>query len=314
MASSFHHVPVMCGQILDLFEPGLAGPDPLMLDTTLGLGGHSLAALTRFESLRLIGIDRDPQALSIAEDRLSPFAGRVELHQTTYDHLDEALNGRRPAAILFDLGLSSMQIDSTERGFSYAWDSELSMRMDGDDDQLTAADVVNTYTVGDLASIFRRLGDEPHALRIASAIVARRDREPFTSSSDLVATIIEATPTVQRRSGHPAKRVFQALRMEVNHERESLQSALPKALRALALGGRLAVLSYHSGEDRIVKRLFQEAVTDRVPSGLAIVPDQYQAQFRLVVRSGLQPSPTEMNDNPRSRSARLRVIQRIKEK
>jgi len=307
-----NHVPVMCDQILDLFAPSLNTPGAICVDATLGLGGHSLAILGRFDSVTVVGIDRDPQAIETATARLSQYANRFEAHQATYDEISAILDGRKADAILFDLGLSSMQIDSTPRGFAYSADAPLNMRMDADESRLTAADVVNTYPVEDLVRIFRMYGEEKYAVRIAQAIVTERAHEPFSTSARLVDVIASATPQAQTR-GHPAKRVFQAIRMEVNDERTLLERALPTALDSLNIHGRMAVLSYHSGEDRIVKQVFADAQSDHVPPGMAVVPQQWQARFRLVVRGALKPSDDEMMSNPRSQSARLRVIERVKE-
>ena len=306
------HVPVMCDEILDIFAPSLATPGAILVDATLGLGGHSLAALERFDTITVVGIDRDPQAIEAATRRLAPYAGRFEIHQAIYDEISTVLDGRRADAILFDLGLSSLQIDSAPRGFAYSADAPLNMRMDADESQLTAADVVNTYPPEDLVRIFRMYGEEKYAVRIAKAIVDAREEEPFSTSARLVDVIASAVPQGRTR-GHPAKRVFQAIRMEVNDERTHLEKALPQALESLNLGGRMAVLSYHSGEDRLVKHVFAQAQSDQVPPGMAVVPAQLQARFALVVRGAVKPSDDEMMSNPRSQSARLRVIERIKE-
>ena len=306
------HVPVMCSQILDILAPPLSAPGAILVDATLGLGGHSLAALSRFDSVTVIGIDRDPQAIEAATRRLSPYEPRFEIHQAIYDEIDTILDGRRADAILFDLGLSSLQIDSTPRGFAYSTDAPLNMRMDADESRLTAADVVNTYSLEDLVGIFRTYGEEKYAVRIARAIVDARAQEPFSTSARLVDVIASAVPPGQTR-GHPAKRVFQAIRMEVNDERTHLEQTLPKALESLNLHGRMAVLSYHSGEDRLVKQVFSQAQSDRVPPGIPVVPTQLQARYRLVVRGALKPTDDEMTSNPRSQSARLRVIERTKE-
>jgi len=306
------HIPVMCGEILTLLAPSLSVPGAILVDATLGLGGHSLAALERFDSVTVIGIDRDPEAIEAATRRLAPYAERFEIHQAIYDEIPEILGGRRADAVLFDLGLSSLQIDSAPRGFAYSTDAPLNMRMDADESRLTAADVVNTYPLEDLVHIFRMYGEEKHAVRIAQAIVDAREHEPFSTSARLVDVIASAVPPGQTR-GHPAKRVFQAIRMEVNDERTHLEKALPRTLESLALNGRMAVLSYHSGEDRLVKQVFARATSDHVPPGMAIVPDGSQARFRLVVHGALKPSDDEMTANPRSQSARLRVIERMKE-
>jgi len=284
-----------------------------MVDATIGLGGHTQAALEQFPCLHVIGIDRDPQALELTRQRLATVADRLETHQATFDQIPQILADRQADAILFDLGVSSLQIDSPARGFAYSVDTPLSMRMDNGPG-LTAADVVNTYTTAELTRIFLRYGEDKHASRIAKAIVSARDDQPFATSAQLVEVIAAAIPLGRPRSGHPAKRVFQALRMEVNNEQEILIQAVPAALTCLKLNARMAVLSYHSGEDRIVKRAFAEATSDQVPPGLVIIPPQYQAQFRLVTRGAVKPSTSEITQNSRSKPARLRVIERIKEK
>jgi len=303
----------MCEEVLSLLTPVLNRPGALLVDATLGLGGHASLALAAFPGLSLVGIDRDPQAIASARDRLAEFTGRYEIHQATFDRIPEILAGRPASGILFDLGLSSLQIDSGERGFAYAFDAPLSMRMDQDQAGLTAADVVNTYSAEELARLFWTYGDERHARRIADAIVAARQAEPFSTSARLVSVIAAAVPATATRSGHPAKRVFQAIRMEVNDERHLLEQGLPAGLACLGLHGRAAVLSYHSGEDRIVKRLFAQAQADQVPPHLAVVPEPNQAKFRLITRGAVKPGAPEMAANPRSQSARLRVIERIKE-
>ena len=309
METSYKHTPVMCEEILDLLAGCLDQPGALLVDATLGLGGHAHAALERFPFLHLVGIDRDPLAIEMAHGTLGQFLDRFETHLVTYDQITEVLDGRRADGILCDLGVSSMQIDSPQRGFAYAYDAPLSMRMDGDDEQITAADVVNTYSLDDLIRILRIYGDEKHAVRIARAILDERDRQPFVTSARLVSTIEAAVgPT---RSGHPAKRVFQAIRMEVNDERSCLVKALPACLGALAPGGRLAVLSYHSGEDRLVKQAFARAAADQVPQGMPVVPEHYRAGYQLVTRGAVKPSAAEVARNPRSGSARLRVIQKV---
>jgi len=313
MTMTYAHTPVMCEEILTQFEPALSVPDAVMVDATLGLGGHTKAALERFPGLTVIGIDRDPQAIEAATKNLGELAPRLEVHQANYDQLSVILGARRVQGVLCDLGLSSLQIDSFPRGFSYSVDAPLSMRMDGDDSQLTAADVVNTYSFEELTRILRVYGDERYASRIARALIAEREREPFTTSGRLVEVISAAIPARDTRSGHPAKRSFQALRMEVNHERESLKTAIPAALDCLAVNGRMAVLSYHSGEDRLVKQVFAQACSDKVPPGMPIVPANYRARFALVVHGAMKPTNQEMETNPRSHSARLRVITRIEE-
>lgn len=313
METSYQHLPVMCEQVVSLLAPVLDSPNAVMVDATIGLGGHTLAALERFTSLRVIGFDRDPQAIEATQNRLVGVGDRLEIHQTNFDQIREILDGQTVDAILFDLGLSSLQIDSPDRGFAYSFDAPLSMRMD-DGPGLTAADIVNTYSAKELTGIFAGYGEEKHAAKIALAILEARQSRPFTSSAQLVDVITASIPFGRSRSGHPAKRVFQALRMEVNDEQSALSRTIPAALECLKLSGRVAILSYHSGEDRIVKRAFLKASLDQVPPHIAVVPKQYQAQFRLVTSKAIKASPEETMQNPRSKSARLRVIERIKPK
>lgn len=309
------HVPVMVDRIVDLLAPALADGGTYV-DCTLGLGGHAHAILTACPSARLIGIDRDADALAIAGERLADFGDRVHLAEAVYDELPDVLaeaGTPRVAAILADLGLSSLQIDRRERGFAYAVDAPLDMRMTQASGP-TAADVVNTYEPADLVRILRRYGEERFADRIVRRLVDERAREPFTASGRLVAVIGEAIPAAARASGgHPAKRTFQALRIEVNRELEALEGLLPAALAALRPGGRLAVLAYHSLEDRPVKQAFAEASTDTAPRGLPVVPPEHRARFTLLTRGAERPGGQEQNENPRAASARLRAITRNEE-
>lgn len=311
------HEPVLCSRITELLAPALADPGSIYVDGTLGLGGHARAVLRSCPQARLIGIDRDPQALEVAGERLAEFGDRVTLVQAVYDELPDVLDDLgldHVQAMLLDLGLSSLQIDRTERGFAYAVDAPLDMRMNNTTGR-TAADVLNTAPAGELATILRRYGEERFADRIARAIVAERDREPFTMSGRLVEVIANAIPAAARHSGgHPAKRTFQALRIEVNEELDALEGVLPAALDALAVGGRLAVLAYHSLEDRAVKQIFQAASHDRAPRGLPVVPPELQPEFTLLTRGAERPDASEVDSNPRAASARLRVALRIKEK
>lgn len=310
------HVPVLADRILELLGPALAEPGSIYVDGTLGLGGHAEAVLSAFPNAVLIGIDRDPQALMLAGRRLEPFGNRVQLFHATYHELPEVLaeaGVKAVQAICLDLGLSSLQIDSVDRGFAYATDAPLDMRMNPEE-ELTAATILNTWSAGDLARILRIHGEERFAARIADAIVAARAGEPFTSSARLVSVIADAIPVAARHTGgHPAKRTFQALRIVVNGELDSLSGVLPAALAALAPGGRLAVLAYHSGEDRLVKRALAAAAKDRVPAGVPAVPAGYEAEFRLLTRGAERPSNDEIALNPRAASARLRAITRNQE-
>lgn len=311
------HVPVMCARIVELLGVPLRAPGAVYVDCTLGLGGHAEAVLTACPDASLIGIDRDRHALDAAAARLEPFGGRVALFQARYDELPEVLAeaGRpRVQAILADLGLSSMQIDRTERGFAYRVDAPLDMRMD-DTQALTAAELLNTASAGELTGILRRFGEERFADRIARRIVAERAAEPFAGSARLVRVIEQSIPAAARTAGggHPARRTFQALRIAVNDELVALAGLLPAAIDALAPGGRLAVLAYHSGEDRLVKNALRDAATDRAPRGLPAVPPELRARLVLLTRGAERPGDDEVRNNPRAASARLRAAERIDE-
>ena len=307
------HVPVMAARIVELLAPALAGGGTYV-DCTLGLGGHARLVLEACPQARLVGIDRDADALAIARERLAPFGDRVALYEAVYDELPDVLaedGTPHVQAIVADLGLSSLQIDRRERGFAYSVDAPLDMRMTQAAGP-TAADVLNTYEARDLARILRTYGEERFADRIARRIVAERATEPFTTSARLVQVLTDAIPAATRATGgHPAKRTFQALRIEVNRELEALEGLVPAALAALAPGGRFAVLSYHSLEDRLVKKAFAAATTDTAPRGLPVVPAEHRAGFRLLTRGAERPSPGEEADNPRAASARLRATERL---
>ncbi|MDR1264532.1 MAG: 16S rRNA (cytosine(1402)-N(4))-methyltransferase RsmH [Propionibacteriaceae bacterium] len=314
------HRPVMMERVLELLTPALSHPKAVLADLTLGLGGHAAAILEACPEARLIGLDRDGQALELARRRLAAFAGRTRLVQAVFDRLPQVLAQAgigQIDAVLLDLGLSSLQIDSPERCFAYArpqaGDAPLDMRMDATADGPTAADIVNTWPVSDLARLLRQKADEIHARRIAEAIVAARQEAPLTTTGRLAEVVDAAVPPAARhRSGHNAKRTFQALRMAVNRESEALEAVLPAALAALASGGRIVVLSYHSGEDRLVKRVLAAAAQDQAPLGLVTVPDHLAARFRLLTNGADKPCPAELAANPRSTSARLRAAERLR--
>lgn len=321
-ASDFGHVPVLAQRCVELLSPALTryhsdGSDAVLVDATLGAGGHAERFLTELPGLRLIGLDRDPSALDIARERLSSFGERVTLVHTRYDGIADALaesgygTVESVDGILFDLGVSSMQLDKAERGFAYAKDAPLDMRMDPSS-PLTAADIVNTYSEAELAGILHRYGEERFARRIAAHIVRRRTRTPFTSTAELVALLYEAIPAPARRTGgHPAKRTFQALRVAVNDELESLRTAVPAALDALVVAGRIAVMAYQSLEDRIVKRLFADATASRTPPGLPVELPGHGPLFRSLTHGAEKADAAEVERNPRSAPVRLRALQRI---
>ncbi|MBY0442152.1 MAG: 16S rRNA (cytosine(1402)-N(4))-methyltransferase RsmH [Mycobacteriaceae bacterium] len=321
-SSDFGHVPVLVDRCVALLTPALtrhdsAGWGAVLIDATMGAGGHAERFLTDLPGLRLIGLDRDPTALATARTRLARFADRVTLVQTRYDGIVAALTQSGCPAVqsvdgvLFDLGVSSMQLDRIERGFSYAQDAPLDMRMDPES-PLTAAEIVNSYDRATLADILRRYGEERFAGRIADHIIRRRARSPFTSTSELVELIYDAIPAPARRTGgHPAKRTFQALRIAVNEELDSLNRALPAALDALTEGGRMVVLAYQSLEDRIVKKTFADAVTSRAPAFLPVELPGYEPRFQLLTRGAERADPAEVELNPRSAAVRLRAVQRV---
>ena len=310
------HDPVLLARIVELLSPALSQPGSVYVDGTLGLGGHARAILTACPNAALVGIDRDADALAVAGERLAEFGSRVHLVRARYDELPGALQGAgvsKVQAILLDLGLSSLQIDRTDRGFAYSVDAPLDMRMD-DRSPLTAAEVVNTYTQQELVRVLRTFGEEKFADRIARAIVARRQAKPFSRSADFVAVVQGAIPMAARKTGgHPAKRTFQALRIEVNQELDSLAAVLPRAIEALAVGGRFAVLAYQSLEDRLVKDAFRSGATDTAPRGLPVIPQAYLPELRLLTRGAERPEEQELARNSRAAAARLRAVERIKE-
>lgn len=311
------HTPVLLDRCVELLAPALHRDGAVVVDATEGMGGHSEALLERFPSVRLIGLDRDTDALRIAGDRLARFGDRVHLVHTVYDGITGALASAgvdRVDGILFDLGVSSLQLDEADRGFAYAQDAPLDMRMD-QTAGTTAAEIVATYSEGNLRRIFERYGEEKLAGRYARAIIEARGRAPLTRSGELVDVLVAATPAaVQReRSGHPAKRVFQALRIEVNAELAVLERALPAALDALNVGGRIVVMSYQSLEDRLVKRVFADASASTAPSGLPVELPEHAPRFRLLVRGAELASDEERERNPRAKPVRLRAAERVRE-
>ena len=315
------HIPVLLERCVDLLAPALTrtaadGSGAVLVDSTLGAGGHAERFLEQFAGLRLVGLDRDPDALATAGRRLARFGDRVTQVRTRYDGLADALEGAGFKAagsvdgVLFDLGVSSMQLDRPERGFSYAHDAPLDMRMDPEA-ELTAAEILNTYDRRELTDILRRFGEEKFASRIAGFVVERRARTPFTRTGQLVETLYDAIPVPARRTGgHPAKRTFQALRIAVNAELDSLATALPAALAAVAPGGRIVVMAYQSLEDRIVKTTFAAATASRTPEGLPVELPGHEPEFTSLTRGAERADAEEIDRNPRSAPVRLRAIER----
>jgi 16S rRNA (cytosine1402-N4)-methyltransferase len=310
------HVPVMRDRILDLLAPALERPVAVHVDGTLGMGGHAEGVLERFPDCVVVGIDRDREALALSEERLARFGDRFRPVHAVYDEIAEVVGGLDVPAvngILFDLGVSSLQLDEADRGFAYRVDAPLDMRMDQSTGQ-TAADVLNRYSVEDLTRILRDYGEERFARKIASAVVRDRATEPFTTSGRLVELLRRVIPMAsQRQSGHPAKRTFQALRIEVNDELAVWSRAIDEAIDVLAVGGRIAVLSYHSLEDRATKRAFAAGATSSTPPGLPVELPEHAAYLSLVTRGAEAPSDDEVTTNPRAASARLRVAERVRD-
>lgn len=314
MAENNIHIPVNLERSIELLGPALSKPEAVFVDATLGMAGHSEAFLQNFPGLVLVGFDRDPEALAIAADRLKPFRDRIHLVHTVYDRFAESLDDLgipEVSGILFDLGVSSLQLDRVERGFSYSKDAPLDMRMDSTS-TLTAQRVLAEYSESELRRIFWEYGEERLSQRYAKKIVEARELSPLLRSAQLVEIITAATPVSIQRNGHPAKRVFQALRIEVNQELSILQRAVPAALHRLEVGGRIVVLAYQSLEDRIVKRALAAASSSTAPAGLPIELPEHRAEFSLLVRGAELASEEEKVSNPRSTPVRLRAAERIR--
>lgn len=316
MGAAAAHLPVMRDRVLELLAPAVEAPGAVLVDATLGRAGHAAALLAAHPGLSLIGIDTDAAAIEESREILAPFAGRVTLVQAVYDELPQILDAARQPAVqgvLLDLGVSSPQLDNPARGFAYSQEAPLDMRMN-QGGGLTAADVLNTYPADRLARVLRQFGEERFARRIADAVVTERAKAPLTSTSRLTEIIRDSIPAPARRTGgNPAKRTFQALRIEVNGELDALQRALPSALDALAIGGRIVVLAYHSLEDRIVKRALAARSVDTTPPGLPVSLPSSQPQFRLLTRGAERPSEAELAANQRAAPARLRAAERVRE-
>jgi 16S rRNA (cytosine1402-N4)-methyltransferase len=304
------HTPVLLERCVELLAPALQGDGAVLVDATLGMGGHAEAFLERFDNIRLIGLDRDTDALRIAGQRLERFADRISLVHTVYDEI--GLHAQGASGILFDLGVSSLQLDEADRGFAYSKDAPLDMRMD-QTKGVTAADVIATYSEGNLRRIFERYGEEKLAGRYARFIVEARQKKPITRSAELVDILQAATPVAAQRSGHPAKRVFQALRIEVNAELTVLADAIPPAMDALGVGGRIVVMSYQSLEDRLVKQAFAAASASTAPKGLPVELPEHAPRFRVVTKGAELADEAERARNPRAIPVRLRAAEKLRE-
>ncbi len=318
--TSERHTPVLKNRCINLLAPAFdlarqAGRTPVVVDATLGMGGHSEAMLQRYPDLHLIGIDRDIQALDLAGERLRPFQDRTDLVHAVYDEIADVLDDLGIAGIdgvLMDLGVSSLQLDERERGFAYSFDAPLDMRMDTSRGQ-TAADVVNNYSEENLVRIIRTWGEEKFAGRIANHIVAARDRAALTHTGELVDLIRNVVPAgAAKTGGHPAKRTFQALRIEVNEELSVLERAVPAAVDALVLHGRAVVMSYHSLEDKIVKKVFAAGSQSSAPAGFPVELEEHKATLKRLTKGTEIPTDEEIAENSRAASARLRAVEKIK--
>jgi 16S rRNA (cytosine1402-N4)-methyltransferase len=309
------HEPVLLERAIELLAPAFQVESPIFVDCTLGLGGHSEAFLERFPNLTVVGIDRDPSALALAGERLARFGDRVHFAHAVYEEIEDVLaelNINEVHGILLDLGVSSMQLDERERGFAYSYEAPLDMRMDSTVGK-TAADVVNTYTESELARIFKEYGEERYAKGVAREIVSVRKLTPFETSTQLAALIAKIIPFIPgKSSGHPAKRVFQALRIEVNGELEVLERTMPAAIRSLAVGGRIVVMSYHSLEDRITKQALVAAANSSAPIELPIELPEHAPVLRLLVKGAEAATAEEIARNPRAASVRLRAAEKIR--
>lgn len=309
------HTPVLLDRCLELLAPVASEPGAVIVDATLGMGGHSAALLQQHPQLTVIGLDRDPQALELAGQRLAPFGERAIRVHAVYDEIADVVRQagyRRVDGVLFDLGVSSLQLDAAERGFAYAQDAPLDMRMNQSAGE-TAADVLANASEGRLRAIFERYGEEPLAARYARAIIAARETAPITRSGQLVDILQCATPAALRDQRHPAKRVFQALRVEVNAELRALERAIPAALGLLRVGGRIVVMSYQSLEDRFVKRELARRSTSTAPAGLPVELPEHRPELTLLTRGAELASESERAENPRAIPVRLRAAERVRE-
>lgn len=305
----------MLDRCITLLTPAIErNSNPIVIDATLGLGGHSKAILEKFPQVKIVGLDRDQSAMKIAKENLQEFAERITIIHAVYDELPSVLDSlgfKKVDGILFDLGVSSLQLDEAERGFSYSHLAPLDMRMD-QSDPLSAAVVLNTYTKGELVRVLRNYGEEKFASRIADNIIKARASGLLNNTKDLAELVKSSIPAATRRTGgNPAKRTFQALRIEVNNELKVLETAIPAALDRLSVGGRMVVMSFQSLEDRIVKRFFADASESKSPRGLPVEMAEFAAKYNLVFRGSESASDEEIESNSRAQSVKLRAIERI---
>jgi len=309
------HIPVALERCIALLTPSIeAVQNPVVVDATLGMGGHTHELLRRFPNLKVIGLDRDQSAIDVATKTLAEFSARLTIVHAVYDQIADVLfdlNIPSVDGVLFDLGVSSMQLDFAERGFAYSQEAPLDMRMD-QSSGLSAQEVLNTYSRQDLVRVIRTYGEEKFATKIVDNIIAAREAGTLRTTTDLATIVKESIPAPARRTGgNPAKRTFQALRIEVNNELSVLERALPAATSHLVVGGRVVVMAYQSLEDKIVKRYFSEITASRSPLGLPIDLPNSAAHFSLVIRGSESATDEEIDANPRAASMRLRAVERL---
>ena len=309
------HIPVALERCIALLTPAIERTsNPIVIDATLGMGGHSKALLETFPNLKIIAFDRDKGAIEIATKNLNNVIDRVVIVHGVYDEISEVLAGMGISevdGILFDLGVSSMQLDTADRGFAYSQDAPLDMRMD-QSQGLSAKEILDTYSRNDLVRVIRNFGEEKFATRIVDNIIEARESGTLNSTKDLAELVKRSIPAATRRTGgNPAKRTFQALRIEVNHELEVLTRAIPQAIKAIAIGGRLVVMSYQSLEDKIVKSEFAKVTASSTPLGLPVDLPNSAASYQLVIRGSESATDSEIAENARAQSMRLRAIERV---
>lgn len=289
--------------------------DSIVVDATLGYAGHSSEILKRIKRGHLFAFDQDLEAIHYSKNRLEKIGSNYTVIHANFSHMTEELKKQgitKVNAILFDLGVSSPQLDDKDRGFSYHQDARLDMRMDREN-SLSAYEVVNTYSKSELTRIFYQYGEDKFSKNIASKIVSYRERKPIETTLELVEIIKSAVPIKYRLEKHPARQIFQAIRIEVNHELEILEDSINQAMNLLEVGGVLAVITFHSLEDKIIKKRFKEVTEiDAKVKGLPNVPKEYLPSFRMLTNKAIVPSSEELEKNPRARSSKLRVIERIK--
>ena len=307
----FHHVPIMLDQVLDGLN---IKPDGIYFDGTLGGAGHSKEILKRLKSGLLIGCDKDTEALSVSEKRLNEISSQfVLVHDDykNYKQILQKLNIQKVDGILLDLGVSSYQLDNASRGFSYRFDAPLDMRMDTTS-SLTAEQVINTYSQQELEKVLFEYGEEPFTKSIVKNIIKAREQKPIKTTLELVEIIKNSVPSKVLKKGHPAKRVFQAIRIEVNGELVTLTNTIKDMIESLNSGGRIEIITFHSLEDRIVKNVFKECATDCIcPPSFPVCVCSHKASVKLVNRKPIEPSSLEQEQNPRSQSAKLRIAEKL---